>query len=176
MDEEVNKISNIIQSNDLSHTETTSKSIEDIVSSIVKQKCDTLDSIITAIRGMLKDDDQPITDREIEDILIQLPSVLYELMEGQEIVGIQLDLATQIYKEAQSEAYRLARGTINERNAVADIKTRREQLERIIYDRAYKIIKGKLEMAVETLNAVKKVQASRQERYNGMKQDLRYRL
>lgn len=176
MDEEVNKISNIIQSNDLSHTETTSKSIEAIVSSIVKQKCDTLDSIITAIRGMLKDDDQPITDREIEDILIQLPSVLYELMEGQEIVGIQLDLATQIYKEAQSEAYRLARGTINERNAVADIKTRREQLERIIYDRAYKIIKGKLEMAVETLNAVKKVQASRQERYNGMKQDLRYRL
>ena len=35
-----------------------------------------------------------------------------------------------------------------------------------IYDRAYKIIKQKIEMARETLNAVKKVQVSRQQRYD----------
>ena len=40
----------------------------------------------------------------------------------------------------------------------------REDIEKIIYDRSYKIIKQKFEMAVETLNAVKKVQASRQQK------------
>ena len=73
-------------------------------------------------------------------------------------------MSNQIYKEAQSEAYRLARGTISDKNAEADLKTRAEQIEKIIYDRSYKIIKQKFEMAVETLNAVKKVQASRQQK------------
>ena len=50
------------------------------------------------------------------------------------------------------------------KNAEADLKTRAEQIEKIIYDRSYKIIKQKFEMAVETLNAVKKVQASRQQK------------
>ena len=75
-------------------------------------------------------------------------------------------MANQIYKQAQSEAYKMARGTISDKNAVADMKTRQEQLEKILFDRSYKIIKQKFEMAIETLNAVKKVQSSRQQRYD----------
>ena len=75
-------------------------------------------------------------------------------------------MANQIYKEAQSEAYRAARGTISDKNAVADLQTRAQQLEKIIYERSYKIIKQKFELAIETLNAVKKVQASRQQKYD----------
>lgn len=169
--EEENKLVNVIKNSNTRKTEQYSSSIEQIVTSIVKERCDTVDAIISAIRGMLKDDTDIMSDQEIEDILLQLPAVLYEAMEGQEMIGIQLDLANQIYKEAQSEAYRLARGTISDKNAAADIKTRGEQLEKIIYERAYKIIKGKLELAIETLNAVKKVQASRQDRFNGTRQD-----
>ena len=38
------------------------------------------------------------------------------------------------------------------------------KLDSFIYDRSYKIIKQKIQMAQETLNAVKKVQASRQQK------------
>ena len=95
-------------------------------------------------------------------------------MDEQEIVGMQLDLANQIYKEAQSEAYRLARETIRDKNAVADLQTKAQQLEKILYDRSYKMIKQKFEMALETLNAVKKVQASRQQRYDLGKYNLKF--
>ena len=75
-------------------------------------------------------------------------------------------MANQVHKEAYSEAYKLARGTIPERQSIADLKTRAEQLEKILFDRSYKMIKQKFEMAIETLNAVKKVQAARQQRYD----------
>lgn len=152
----------------LRSTERTSGTIdmEQCIRSIVDSKTSEVSSIIHSIRALLKDDTTELTDLEIDDILLQLPIVLYDSIEEQEIVGMQSDLANQIYKEAQSQAYRLARGTISDKNAVADIETRTQQLEKILYDRSYKIIKQKFEMAIETLNAVKKVQAARQQRYD----------
>lgn len=141
-------------------------SMENTIKKIVESKTSDVTSIVHSIRQMLKDETTELSDLEIDDILLQLPIVLYDSVEEQEIVGMQLDMANQIYKEAQSEAYRLARGTISDKNATADLQTRAEQLEKILYERSYKIIKQKLEMAVETLNAVKKVQASRQQRYD----------
>lgn len=140
--------------------------IEDVVRKIVDAKTHEVSTVIHKIRSWLKDESQELSDQEIEDILLQLPILLYDAMEEQEIVGMQLDMANQIYREAQSEAYKLARGTIPEKNAVADLQTRAEQIEKIIYDKSYKAIKLKFEMAIETLNAVKKVQASRQQKYD----------
>ena len=150
------------------------KDMETVIRTIVDNKTSEVSDIIHKIRAMLKDDTTELSDIEIDDILLQLPIVLYDAMDEQEIVGMQLDLANQIYKEAQSEAYRLARGTISDKNAVADLQTRAQQLEKILYDTSYKMIKQKFEMALETLNAVKKVQASRQQRYDLGKYNLKF--
>lgn len=142
------------------------KDMEKVIRSIVESKTKDISIIIHKIQMLLKDNTQELTDAEIDDILLQLPIVLYDSMEEQEIVGMQSDMANQVYKQAQSEAYKMARGTISDKNAAADIQTRQEQLEKILFDRSYKIIKQKFEMAIETLNAVKKVQSSRQQRYD----------
>lgn len=161
---------------DLGSTENqqNTKDMEAVIRKIVDNKTSEVSDIIHKIRAMLKDDTTELSDIEIDDILLQLPIVLYDAMDEQEIVGMQLDLANQIYKEAQSEAYRIARGTISDKNAVADLQTRAQQLEKILYDRSYKMIKQKFEMALETLNAVKKVQASRQQRYDLGKYNLKF--
>lgn len=140
--------------------------MEAIVHKIVDEKTKDVTMIIHKIRALLKDDTTELSDIEIDDILLQLPIVLYDSMEEQEIIGLELDMANQVHKEAYSEAYKLARGTIPERQSVADLTTRAEQLEKILFDRSYKMIKQKFEMAIETLNAVKKVQAARQQRYD----------
>lgn len=140
--------------------------METIVHKIVDEKTKDVTVIIHKIRQLLKDETTELSDIEIDDILLQLPIVLYDSMEEQEIVGLELDMANQVHKEAYSEAYKLARGTIPEKNAIADLQTRAEQLEKILFDRSYKMIKQKFEMAIETLNAVKKVQAARQQRYD----------
>lgn len=142
------------------------KEMETIIKQIVDTKTSDITDIVHKIQTLLRDDTPDLSDAEIDDILLQLPIVLYDSMEEQEIVGMQSDMANQIYKQAQSEAYKMARGTISDKNAVADLQTRQEQLEKILFDRSYKIIKQKFEMAVETLNAVKKVQSSRQQRYD----------
>lgn len=140
--------------------------MEAIVHRIVDEKTKDVTSIIHKIRALLKDETTELSDLEIDDILLQLPIVLYDSMEEQEFIGLELDMANQVHKEAYSEAYKLARGTIPERQSIADLKTRAEQLEKILFDRSYKMIKQKFEMAIETLNAVKKVQAARQQRYD----------
>lgn len=153
---------------DLGKTQRSQNTIdmEAIVHKIVDEKTKDVTMIIHKIRALLKDDTTELSDIEIDDILLQLPIVLYDSMEEQEIIGLELDMANQVHKEAYSEAYKLARGTIPERQSVADLTTRAEQLEKILFDRSYKMIKQKFEMAIETLNAVKKVQTARQQRYD----------
>lgn len=136
------------------------------VENIVANHTAELDKVIYKIRELLKDDTDQLTDLEIDDIMLQLPILLYEITDDQEVVGIQSDLANQLYKEAYNEAYKIARGTIADKTSVAELNSLESKLDSFIYDRSYKIIKQKVDMAKETLNAVKKVQASRQQRYD----------
>lgn len=141
------------------------QSLEAVVRKIVDERTKEISLVIHKIKECLKDETNELTDLEIDDILLQLPILLFDSMDEQEVVGIQSDMASQILKEAQSEAFKYARGTVQEKNAVVDLDTREEQLETIIYSRAYKMIKQKFETAIEVLNAVKRIQATRQQRY-----------
>jgi hypothetical protein len=151
-----------------------SKPLLNAVESIVAKHTGELENVIHKIRDMLKDDTDQLSDLEIDDIMLQLPILLFDVTDDQELVGLQSDLANQIYKEAYSEAYKIARGTVADRTSVAELSAMANKLDSYIYDRAYKIIKQKIEMARETLNAVKKVQVSRQQRYDFGKMGSRF--
>ena len=105
--------------------------------------------------------ERDLTLQEIEDILLQLPLLLYDVTDDYEVVGMQSDLAGLIYKEAYNEALKIARGTVQEKTSASELATMTEKFDTVIYDRAYKIIKQKISMAVEVLNAVKRIQATR---------------
>ena len=139
-------------------------SLELAVKTIVDKHTFELTEQIHKIRSLLKDDTDILTNQEIEDIMLHLPIILYDKTDDQELVGLQSDFANQVYKEAYSEAYKLARGTIKDKESVAELNTMANKLDQIIFDRAYKIIKQKITMAMETLNAVKKVQTLRQQK------------
>lgn len=150
----------------IERVENKSQPMLDAVNSIVKNHTRDLEQVIHKIRDMLKDETDQLTDLEIDDIMLQLPILLFDNTDDQELVGLQSDLANQIYREAYNEAYKLARGTVADKSSVAELNAMVNKLDSFIYDRAYKIIKQKIDMARETLNAVKKVQASRQQRYD----------
>lgn len=140
--------------------------LEQAVQNIVDRHTQDLSTIIHKIRTLLKDDTDQLTDLEIDDILLQLPIVLYDITDDQEVVGLQADLASQIYKESYNEAYKIARGTVGDKTSVAELNTMIQKLDSQIYDRAYKTIKQKISLAIETLNSVKKVRDSRAQRYD----------
>ena len=136
-------------------------SVESAINRIVDEHIGNLSDTIDKIKNMLKDDTDILTDQEIEDILLQLPLLLYDVTDDQEVVGMQSDLASLIYKESYNEALKIARGTVQEKTSASELATMTEKLDMVIYDRAYKIIKQKISMAVEILNAVKRIHATR---------------
>ncbi|WP_304393287.1 hypothetical protein [uncultured Clostridium sp.] len=143
-----------------------SQPIQEVVEGIVKKYCKDLDRIMETIKKWLADESDALNDQELEDLMIRIPLFLYDVCSSQELVGLQSSIADQVHKEAYSEAFRIARGTIADKNSVADLNTRSEQLEKIIYERAYKGIKLKIEMAVEMLASIKKVQSARMQQYD----------
>lgn len=138
-----------------------SVAIENAIHRIIDDHIGELNDVVEKIRAMLKDDTDILTDQEIEDILLQLPLLLYDVTDDQEVVGMQSDLAGLIYKESYNEALRIARGTVQEKTSASELATMPEKFDTVIYDRAYKIIRQKISMAIEILNAVKKIQATR---------------
>lgn len=142
------------------------KPIQEVVEGIVNKYCSDLDKIMETIKKWLNDESNVLNDQELEDLMLRIPLFLYDICSSQELVGLQSSIADQIHKEAYSEAFRVARGTIADKNSVADLHTRSEQLEKIIFDRAYKGIKLKIEMAVEMLASIKKVQSARMQQYD----------
>lgn len=135
--------------------------IENAIKKIVSDYVGDLDDVITNIRKLLKDDTDILTDQEIEDIMLQLPLLLYDLTDNQEVVGMQSDLSVMIYKSAYNQALQISRGTVAEKTAASELATMTEKMDTIIFDKSYKIIKQKISMAIEVLNAVKKIHSTR---------------
>lgn len=138
-----------------------SVAIENAIHRIIDDHIGELNDVVEKIRTMLKDDTDILTDQEIEDILLQLPLLLYDVTDDQEVVGMQSDLAGLIYKESYNEALKIARGTVQEKTSASELATMTEKFDTVIYDRAYKIIRQKISMAIEILNAVKRIQTTR---------------
>lgn len=135
-----------------------SKLIDEIVSKLVSDYCKKLDDYVAFIQNVLQDIDHPPTDLELDDFVMNLPVLLFFVGQGQESLGIKLDTARAIKQEKYNSIYNnLPKGTINDKQSQAELEVQEEEVVRIAYDRAYKIIKYKLEMGNELLQSVKKV-------------------
>lgn len=137
-----------------------SKIIEDIVYDITREYTKQLDDIMVICRQIFTSGEK-ITNEELEDLLTQLPSALYFVNEGQEFVGLREDIA-KITKTTNYNTIRAkATGTVADKNTTAELSVINEELNRIIYQRSYKMIKSKVEMGQEMINSLKRVYDAR---------------
>ena len=67
--------------------------IDNIVNKLVADYCRSLDEYMEYIQGILKDDTNPPTDKELDDFTLNLPVLLYFTGEAQESLGIKEDVA-----------------------------------------------------------------------------------
>lgn len=133
-----------------------SKLIEDIVYDITRQYTKPLDDIMITCKAIFTSEDK-ITNEEIEDLLTQLPTALYFVNEGQEFVGLKEDVAKMVKMENYNIARAKAVGTVADKNSTAEGAVINEEINRIIYQRSYKMIKSKVEMGQEMINSLKRV-------------------
>ena len=133
-----------------------SKIIEDIVYNIVTSYTKDLDSVMGVCSTIFKSHEKASL-QELEDLLGQLPSILYFVNEGQEIVGIKQDIAEMTKKSNYNIERMKAEGTVADKNSTAESAVMNEAINEIIYQRAYKMIRSKIEMAQEMINSLKRI-------------------
>jgi hypothetical protein len=139
--------------------------IDGIVNRLVSDHCQPLDDYVKFIQGILGDAANPPTDRELDDFVLNLATLLYFAGEAQESLGIKEDIAKAIKMELFNETYDKAEGTIADKTAKAELATQAEFVSHIAYARAYKKVKLRVEAGNEVLQSVKKVISRRMTEY-----------
>ena len=135
--------------------------VDKIVSDIIKPYITDLDNYVEFIRSCLKNGENPPTDYELEDFCMNLSAYIYFASGMCEQLGVRDDIAKAVYKETYNNARDTAGGTINDKNAKAELESQQEQLITVCYSRAYKTMKAKVDSAQELLSSCKKVLSRR---------------
>lgn len=142
--------------------ETHSEQIDKIVQDIIQPYCKSLDKYITFIRDCLKDGENPPTDLELEDWCLNLSTYIYFAGGMCEQLGIRDDISRAIYKEMYHTARaNQAKGTVQDKDSLAELAAQEEQLVNVCYNRAYKTMKAKIENAQELMSSCKKALSRR---------------
>ena len=150
---EIHKIQNKVDVN--------SKLIDEIVNRLVLKYCNELDTYMHKIKIILQDEINPPKDLELENFVLSLPVLLYFTSEAQESLGIKEDMSKAIKSEVYNVAYKEASGTVADKTTKAEQESSNEIITYIIYQRAYKKIKLRMEAGYEMLSSVKKVMSKR---------------
>ena len=149
------------------HVEDNSKTMDDIVNEIISPYCRALDEYVMFIADCLKDGNNPPTNNELEDFCINLSTQIYFASGMCEQLGIRDDIGKAVYKETYNTARsNQEKGTVDDKNTVAELSSQQEQLVSIAYTRAYKTLKAKVSAAQELLASCKKALQHRLDEMN----------
>lgn len=144
------------------HIENNSKTIDDIVKDIIDPYCKDLDNYVAFIADCLNDGNNPPTDVELDDFCLNLSTYIYFAGGMCEQLGIRDDISKAVYKEMyHSSRSSLEKGTVADKDSLAELNSQQEQITNICYSRAYKTLKAKISAAQELLQSCKKVLSRR---------------
>lgn len=142
--------------------EANSALMDEVVQSIVEPYSKDLDKYVAFIKDCLSDGENPPTNEELDDFCMNLSTLIYFASAMCEQIGIRDDISKAIYKEIyHSKRSELEHGTVADKNSLAELQSQNEQLTAVCFNRAYKIMKAKVEAAQELLGSCKKVLSRR---------------
>lgn len=136
--------------------ELNSRQIDELTTAIINKYTAELDELLMQVKECITGVND-ITEFEFETIALKIPTFLYWTSGGLEMVGVRNDLAKMFEKEKYNKIYSSVQGTIKERESVADLEARAENVVTIATNRAYKVLQSKIQAAYELLAVVKKI-------------------
>ena len=135
---------------------TNSVPLQELVNSIVAESCGGLDDYMQSIDNMLiKDSDIPT--ETIENMMLNINSMLYWIGNGLEQVTIRESMAKMVHDEVYNKAYNSAEGTIGDKKASAILEAQQEDIIKTCFTAALKLYQFKIDRAAEMSSALKKI-------------------
>lgn len=142
----------------ITRVENNSVQMDEIVNEIISTYIDDLDKYVAHIDSRLCEKDNPPTDAELDKFCLNLSSLIYFASGMSEQLGIRDDIAKATYKEMYNTTRdSTEKGTVQDKNTLAELASQQEQLVSVCYTRAYRIVKAKVDSAQELLASIKKV-------------------
>ena len=142
-----------------------SKEVIEMADQIANDVCTDLDDYMRGIDEILTNQEHPVSDYQLDDFVLNLSSLLYLVADAQENLGIKEDVARAIQKEVYNRVREKAQGTVADKDTAAELQCQEEAITTIVYARAYKKVKLRVEAAAEMVNSVKKVMTRRVAEY-----------
>lgn len=165
MRESTNALSHKLEPDKAEHiitrVNTNSSLVDDIVNKLVAEYCGPLDDYMKIIDDILVNQNEPITNEQLDEFTLNLPSLLYFTSESQESLGIREDVCNAIRNEIYNQVREKSTGTVADKDTAAELATQAETIVLVAYRRAYKKVKLRVEAAYEMLGSVKKVMTRR---------------
>lgn len=138
--------------------ESASSKLNEIVDMITTEYTKDLDDYVKFIRSILEDEDNPPTAQELDNFCMNLAVYIYYASGMQERLGIKDDISRALYKEVyHSNRDSLEKGTVADKDSLAELASQQEYLTNVLYKRAYSVVKAKVSAAQELLASIKKV-------------------
>lgn len=158
---DVNKVETVQK-----RVEDSSRTVDGIVDDIVGKYSNELDNYVLFIKECLADGENPPTDTELDDWCLNLSTYIYFAGSMCEQLGIRDDISKAVYRETYNN-YRsqVDKGTVADKDSLAELNSQQEMLTNICYNRAFKVMKSKVENAQELLSSCKKVSTRRMNEY-----------
>ena len=141
--------------------EADSQTIENIVNDIVNSYTKELDEYVNKIKSVLDDDTDGLTEHDLNQIMIKLCSYMYFIGSKQELLGIRADISDALRDEKYNLAFMSATGTVASKESQALNAIKEEEVIKVIYNRAYKIMKNKYAAVDKWIDAIKKILSMR---------------
>lgn len=138
-----------------------SKEVIEMADQIANKVCADLDYYMRGIDEILTNQQIPVTDCQLDEFALNLSSLLYLVSDAQENLGIKEDVSRAIQKEVYNRVREKAQGTVADKDTAAELQCQEESITTIVYARAYKKVKLRVEAAAEMVNSVKKVMTRR---------------
>lgn len=131
--------------------------LEQIVNDIVSSYTKELDDYVDKIKAVLDDNTDELTEQDLNQIMIKLCSYMYFVSSKQELLGIKSDIAEALRDERYNTAFMNATGTVASKESQALSAIKEEEVIKIVYERAYKILKNKYNAIDKWIDAIKKI-------------------
>ena len=132
--------------------------LQHIIDEIIRPYTQELDKYVDFVKSIITDYDKPPTEQELDDFIMNLSVFIYYASGMQEQLGIKDDIAKALYKEMYHSARdSIDKGTVADKDSLAELASQQELLTSMLYKRAYSITKAKVAAAQEILSSIKKI-------------------
>ena len=104
---------------------------------------------------------EDLSSEEIQNYCVYITGLLYYIASGYEDVGLRMDLISNKKKEVYNQALLISSGTQQDKKANAELAITDYSTIEVIYKRAHKLLRDKMDSADKMYNALKKVLTKR---------------